>query len=43
MTTIEWVGYVIAVAICLLIGRWLHHDAAEADAEEREPADKGTP
>lgn len=24
MNTVDWIGYVLAVAICLLLGWWLH-------------------
>ena len=24
MNTVDWIGYVVAVAICLMLGWWLH-------------------
>jgi len=24
MNTVDWIGYVLAVVICLLLGLWLH-------------------
>ncbi len=33
MNTVDWIGYVVAVAICLAIGVWLHR-------VNRKPADE---
>lgn len=36
MTTTDWIGYTIAVAICLAIGVWLHRVNCKPEDERIE-------
>ena len=36
MNTVDWIGYVLAVVICLLLGWWLHWVNQKPDDERIE-------
>lgn len=36
MNTVDWIGYVLAVVICLLLGYWLHNVNKKPDDERIE-------